>query len=89
MMGGMVLEDPVSYANLVNARCFNQAAQAAGLLRVVPGRPDESFLMTKLTLTSFTTPFGLPMPLVGSLTPDQIDHIRAWILRGALQTDHP
>ncbi len=64
----------------------NAAADAAGMLRVDPGRPDNSLLIKKLTLPvpfddNFFSrmPFGKP-PLIAG----QIEQVRAWILRGAL-----
>ena len=79
----LVLEPGAAYANLVSARCFNQAAQTAGLLRVVPGDPDHSFLLIKLTLAGAST-LGSSMPLNQSpLAPADIDLVRNWILAGA------
>jgi hypothetical protein len=88
--GNLVLVDAgTSYANLVNVPASNFAASQAGLLRVVPGNPANSFLLTKLTM-SVASEFGSPMPLVPpSLTAAQIDSIRAWILRGALADEAP
>lgn len=84
--GDQVLEAGRAYADLVGVAPMNVAAQAAGLLRVEPGAPDKSFLVTKLTLpVVFDVNFGSRMPLgKPQLDPAQIEHIRAWILRGAL-----
>jgi hypothetical protein len=80
--GGLVLEDGVSYNNLVGVPPVNAAAKAAGLLRVTPTEPDQSFLLVKLT--GPTAPEGSRMPLGGeSLSTDQIDQVRSWILAGA------
>lgn len=58
-----------------------QGVSQTGLRYVEPFRPDQSYLWWKLN--------GLPgiqgaaMPLVGSLTQDELDTIEAWILDGA------
>ena len=89
--GSLVLEGSVAYADLVGAAPENLAAQQDGLLRVAPGDPAGSFLLTKLTLpTVFDLRFGSRMPLAAlPLTAEQIDVIRAWILRGALENETP
>ena len=80
-----------AYAQLVGMTPFLATAAQAGLLRVAPGDPDKSFLITKLTLPAlFDSQFGSRMPLGKPvLTADQIDRIRAWILRGALPDETP
>jgi hypothetical protein len=51
---------------------------------VVPGNPDSSFLMYKLTLQSPSIEYGDPMPARASRLPDdQITAIKTWILNGA------
>jgi len=84
--GGLVLDSAHAFADLVGVVPQNAAAQAAGMLRVDPGKPENSFLITKLTLpTAFDVLFQSRMPLGGTpLTATQIEQIRAWILRGAL-----
>lgn len=80
--GGLVLEAGRSYTQLVNVPAENDAAKAVNKLRVVPGQPEKSFLMDKLT--------G-PGPDEGSLMPSgtdglaasQIEVIRTWIQQGA------
>ena len=83
---GMVLESGASYANLVGVIPTNDAARQAGMKRVDPGNPENSFLITKLTLSKvFDLQYESRMPSgKPPLTTDQIDTIRAWILRGAL-----
>lgn len=72
----------VSYDQLVNVASFNSAAQQAGLLRVKPGDPDNSFLIIKLTNPSL--PQGLRMPSgKAPLTAAQLQLIRDWISQGA------
>jgi hypothetical protein len=84
--GGQSLAPADAYAQLVGVTPVNAAAVQDGLLRVTPGDPDKSFLVTKLTLpTVFDLRYGSRMPLGKLVLPaDQIEHIRAWILRGAL-----
>ena len=54
--------------------------RCAGKQLVVPGKPDESLLLSKVT----SPPCGDHMPLGGSpLTDDQVEMIRTWIAAGA------
>jgi hypothetical protein len=89
--GGQVLEAGQAYASLVGATPINAAAAAHGLLGVEPGHPENSFLIIKLTLPGVFDPqFFSRMPLGRPpLDPAQVDHIRAWILRGALPDESP
>jgi hypothetical protein len=89
--GDQSLAPADAYAQLVGVTPFVPAAAQAGFLRVTPGDPDKSFLITKLTMTALFDPqFGSRMPLSKpQLTADQIAHIRAWILRGALADETP
>jgi len=82
--GGMVLEAGTAFANLVGAQPTIGAARTAGMLRVDPFAPQNSFLLVKLTQPS-SAAFGSRMPLTGSpLSDEEIDLIRNWILAGAL-----
>src|SRR5213594_5113855 len=45
---GLDLSDGAAYSNLVGVPAANEAARAAGLLRVAPGDPDHSYLLLKL-----------------------------------------
>jgi hypothetical protein len=85
------LESGQAYGDLVGVIAQNPAAQAAGMLRVDPGNPDNSYLLTKLTLpTVFDLQLGSRMPLGQPvLSPTQIEQVRAWILRGALPNESP
>jgi hypothetical protein len=81
--GGLTLAEGSAYANLVGVPAVNPAAHAAGLFRVVPGDPDASFLLDKLT-GMLTPDEGAPMPRVGgSLPAARIDLVRRWIAAGA------
>jgi len=81
--GNLVLEAGQSYANLVGVAPSNAAARSAGMLRVDPEMPENSFLLVKLTQPS-SAAFGSRMPLVGTpLSAEEIDAVREWILAGA------
>jgi len=81
--GGLTLATGSAYANLVGVPAANPGAHAAGLLRVVPGDPDASFLLDKLT-GMLTPDEGDPMPRVGGPLPAaRIDLVRRWIAAGA------
>ncbi|HND10002.1 MAG TPA: hypothetical protein PKL17_02415 [Pseudomonadota bacterium] len=66
-----------TYDQLVNAK----STLSPGQMRVVPGDPDASFLMEKLT--SDKPKFGQRMPPAQALEPEEIEKMRAWILAGA------
>lgn len=81
--GNLVLEAGASFGNLVGAESANAAARAAGMPRVDPFVPENSFLMTKL-IGPAGGAFGTRMPLVGSpLDEAEIALVRDWILAGA------
>lgn len=77
--GNLDLSGDGAYAALVNAASRNKA----GAVRVVPGGPDNSYLIQKLE--GRTGIFGLRMPQNGPpyLTEGQLLVIRKWILDGA------
>ncbi len=80
--GSLVLTEGTSYAQLVSVTPTVPLAAQAGLLRVDPGHPDNSFLVVKVL--GPPPGEGSPMPLTGDpLTSDQIQLIRDWILQGA------
>src|SRR5207244_12827706 len=84
--GGLNLAAGSAYGNLVGISAANPAAGAAGVLRVVPGDPDHSFLLQKL-LGQIGAAEGARMPLVGTpVSPANLDLIRRWIAAGAPQT---
>jgi len=83
-VGNLVLTADRSYDELVNVAPDIQSARDAGLLRVDPGAPDNSFLLIKLEGPPLSQ--GSRMPLTGALlTPEQVQLIRDWILQGATQ----
>ena len=77
--GGFDLNPDVAYANLVNAA----VREKAGAIRVIPGDPDNSYLVQKLEGAASIT--GRRMPFNGPpyLTEGQIKIIRRWIQIGA------
>jgi len=80
--GNLILTEGEAHAQLVGVDPDIFAAQAAGLLRVDPGDPDNSFLVLKLTNPPL--PMGSRMPLLlPPLSAEEIELIRAWILAGA------
>lgn len=79
--GRMSLAPRRAYAALVNVA----SVEAPKLKRVVPGRPEQSYLMMKLEGTHISKggtgarmPFGAP-----PLAADKIDLFRRWISEGA------
>jgi hypothetical protein len=82
--GGLSLEASDSYDSLVDVEPDNGVARAAGLLRVVPGDPESSFLVRKIT-SDLAPGEGSPMPLgMSPLAPADIELVRSWIAEGAL-----
>ena len=83
--GGLILEAGYAWDSLVNHRASNGVAAAHGLMRVMPGNPDASFLMNKIS-ANLEAGEGAPMPYNSSpLTSDTVDIIHAWIAAGAPQ----
>ena len=80
--GELVLTDVLtSREALINAESVNETAAASGILRVVPGQPEDSFLLRKLI--GPTLGEGLPMPIDDALTQPYIDLVERWIEEGA------
>lgn len=81
-INGQDLGPGASYKSSVN----EPVLQKPGAIRVVPGKPDKSYLFLKITgdprITGAIMPQGCPgMPLAGArcLTPDEIQAIMTWI----------
>jgi hypothetical protein len=83
--GGLVpSSEEVSHVSLVGRPSTLPEAQQAGLLRVKPGDPENSFLIRKLRGQGP----GDPMPQSGGALPDPVvDMISQWIARGAHTTE--
>jgi hypothetical protein len=80
--GDLVLEAGAAYDELVGVEPDVDTARDAGLLRVDPGSPDNSFLLIKLEGPPPSQ--GSRMPLTGPpLAAEDVALIRAWIAAGA------
>jgi hypothetical protein len=77
---GMALYPGAAYKSLVAV-----PSAESPLLRVKPGKPDESYMIRKLEGTQEEAGGkGLQMPIdSGPLSRQEIDMIRAWIAEGA------
>ena len=81
--GGLVLDSDSSWDALMNHVPSNRAAAAHGLMRVMPGNPDNSFLIAKLT-DNLASGEGAAMPYnIAPLDAATVEVIRAWIAAGA------
>ncbi|HHO52125.1 MAG TPA: hypothetical protein ENK18_14935 [Deltaproteobacteria bacterium] len=78
--GGLQLDEASAYANLVDA----ESAAAPGSILVVPGDPEDSYLMSKLEGGPMAVTDERMPPPSGGFDPAKIDQIRAWIAAGAL-----
>lgn len=78
--GGLALHPRGGYANLVGVK-----STESPLLRVVPGKAEDSYLYRKLAGTHVAAGgTGEPMPFgEPPLSQQQIDAIRQWIEKGA------
>lgn len=74
---GLNLQAGNAYAELVGIA----SSQDAGLMRVNPGNPDDSYLIRKLEGTASS---GQQMPPGAPLAQAEIDVIRQWITDGAV-----
>ncbi len=75
----LVLESGVSYRAIVN----RQSTEAVKML-VAPGAPDSSYLLAKVLGTQAKSGGkGAAMPIGGTLQPEDIEVLRAWIAAGA------
>jgi Big-like domain-containing protein/K319-like protein len=82
--GGLNLLAGSSYASLVNTAAAGAPCGGKGYTRVVPGKPDESLLVSKISPTPLC---GIRMPQFNEShfdnNPGQLTRIRSWILAGA------
>jgi hypothetical protein len=79
----LVLSEGFAYDELVGVEPFVDAARRAGLLRVDPGRPENSFLLIKLTGPPPDQGSRMPLSPAPALTQAEIDLVGDWILQGA------
>lgn len=83
--GGLTMSGPSdSYSNLVDV----DSGQAGGFKRVLPGEPENSYIVAKLKGVHKDGPFngsGGQMPAGGAppLSEDQIATLEQWIVEGA------
>lgn len=77
---GLALHPKGGYANLIEVK-----STQSPLLRVAPGKPDDSYLYRKITGThSQVGGSGERMPFgESSLTADEVERVRRWIEGGA------
>ena len=84
MAGSLVLDADSAHDELVAVEPFIDTARAAGLLRVDPGHPENSFLLVKLE--GPPPDQGSRMPLTGILlNASEIQLVRDWIAAGAVE----
>jgi hypothetical protein len=81
-----------AFKALVMAPAENKQAKADGLQRVKPCDPDHSFLLTKLEMAASNNDsmagYGAHMPLKNPSLPEvQLQAVRDWIARGALEDE--
>ena len=75
-----VVDLETAYGNLVNKESGEKKKDGTTMLRVVPGKPDESLLYLAVSKGYGNTK---QMPLGIALEPYQIEAIRGWIAAGA------
>jgi hypothetical protein len=73
------LADGAAYSQLVNAASQNKA----GAVRVIPGDPNNSYLIQKIEGIAGIVGERMPRTAGPFLTPNQIAIIRRWIQEGA------
>ncbi len=81
--GDLALNEGNTFDQLINIAADNVVAAAAGKKRVIPGDPDNSFLIQKLEGPGSGEGDRMPQSN-SSLSQEEIDVIRQWIEQGAL-----
>ncbi len=85
----LVLSASVAFDNLINKPSKNAAANADGIVRVMPGDYLKSLLYHKVDCQAghHAANYGATMPLNGTwLSLGQIEFIKQWIIKGAVKT---
>ena len=77
-LGGLALDGGRVRAQLIDV----PSLECASARRVVPGKPDASYLMMKLTGTGACF-VGARMPMGGDIPPAEVAVVRSWIAAGA------
>ena len=75
--GMMALDRDLAHAALVDV----SAVAAPGRIRVIPGDPEQSYVMEKITNATPTA--GEQMPPDAPLEAERVELVRAWIEAGA------
>lgn len=78
-VGGLALTEGLSFVDLVNQASRNKP----GAIRVVPGDPENSYLMHKLEGRATIAGERMPRSTGPYLTEGQLSIIRRWIQLGA------
>ncbi len=74
------LTNPFGPKGLINV----EARYRADMVRVLPGSPDDSLMIWKVSIERADSEYGAPMPYsYNALTASQVDTVRRWILEGA------
>ena len=76
---GLNLSDATAYAALVNV----PSSRKPGAIRVIPGDPDNSYLIQKIEGAPGIVGERMPRTAGPFLTPNQVTIIRRWIELGA------
>ncbi len=92
--GNMTLDGGPSevYSQLVGQNPTNPQAAGRGLKRVDPGLPHNSYLINKIARNSWDDYYplqpgeGNPMPATTSLSHEEMELVRQWVLFGAPET---
>ena len=82
--GSLELTPGIAHGQLVGVAAKNVGAVDDGLVRVVPGRSDDSFLVLKLG-AHLPVAYGVRMPIGEEpLTEADVERVRAWVNAGAV-----
>lgn len=81
--GGLSLVTANAYGELVNVAAEGADVKGKGLIRVVPGKPEQSFLIKKLTGPGPGEGNRMPDVAGQVLNEEKIEAIRQWIAEGA------
>jgi len=84
--GALILEDGYSWDALINHIPSNPVAASNNLMRVMPGQPAATFLLSKIT-ANLSAGEGTSMPYgAAPLSVSTVDVIQAWVAAGAPAT---
>jgi hypothetical protein len=81
--GGLILEEGYSWDQLILQAPANPFAAQHGFMRVMPGEPENSFIVSKLT-NNLAAGEGQSMPFnAAPLDAKTVEVVKAWIAAGA------